>query len=183
MSWLRIWFSIIVTDDGSNSSSLKPSYMNFHITFLAKAAIIFFALKEAWFTAYFNDARWRTAINLTGFAIIQSYYATRNYLLNDFINPTYIGCNWWEQRGGKVTSLMAFCLTKRMESRVQCLLWLSNSTIIRSSLRLLVCYSESLRIFNNRGPFNQLLRGILTNNKFPGGAKIISRISQSTQQY
>jgi len=45
ISWLRSSFPIGVTDDGSKSSSLKASLENCHIPGLAKAAIIFFAIK------------------------------------------------------------------------------------------------------------------------------------------
>jgi hypothetical protein len=45
-SWLRSYFSIGVTDDGSTSSSLKASLENCHIPFLAKAAVLFFAITE-----------------------------------------------------------------------------------------------------------------------------------------
>jgi len=56
IAWLRIYFSIGVTDEGSKSSTLKSSHVNFHIKFLAKAAFIFFAIKKL-DTAFFKDAR------------------------------------------------------------------------------------------------------------------------------
>jgi hypothetical protein len=46
-----------VTDDGSKSSSLKASLERSHIRGLSKSAIIFFAVKEAWYAAFVNDAR------------------------------------------------------------------------------------------------------------------------------
>jgi hypothetical protein len=47
ISWLRSIFSIDITDDGSESLSMKASLENVHILGLAKAAVIFFAVKGA----------------------------------------------------------------------------------------------------------------------------------------
>jgi hypothetical protein len=47
ISQLRSSFSIFVTDEGSKSSSLKASFVKGHIAGLDKAAVIFFAVKEA----------------------------------------------------------------------------------------------------------------------------------------
>jgi len=47
ISWLRSSFSKGVTDDGSKSSTLMSSHHKFLIPFLAKAAVISFAVKEA----------------------------------------------------------------------------------------------------------------------------------------
>jgi len=46
ISWYGSSFSIGVTDDSAKSSSLKASHENCRVPFLAKAAVIFFAVKK-----------------------------------------------------------------------------------------------------------------------------------------
>ena len=71
-------------------------------TRLSKAAVIFFAEKEAWYAAFVNDARSWIVITLPGLAVIQSCCATYSFLLHDPITPTFSGCNQWEQWGEKL---------------------------------------------------------------------------------
>ena len=80
----RWWLKILV----------KASLDNGNIPGLAKTAVIFFAVKEAWYAAFVNDARSWIVIILPGLAVIQQSCTTRNYPLNGLItHTTFSGCN------------------------------------------------------------------------------------------
>ena len=124
ISWLWSSFSIGITDDGSQSSSLKASLENGHIPSLAKGSVVFFAVKEAWYTVFVNDPRSWIVTTLPGLAVIQSCCATCNFPLNGPITPTSSGCNRWQQWGRKVTYVITIfsCIENGIKSAITCMI-------------------------------------------------------------
>ena len=106
----RWWLKILDTD-------VKSSQIPY--TILSKSCCHILRSKRSFIVAFFKDVRWRTAITLPWFAVIQSCLATHNLYLNDLLTPTSSSCNRWEQRGRKITNVMPFSLAQRMESRLQ----------------------------------------------------------------